>query len=336
MRFRLGELFCGGGGMVLGSSKAKLAEHGFDHAWIIDNNSDGCETIKKNGTVESDRIHVTDVRDINFNFLSRIDGLVFGFPCNDYSIVGQRRGIDGNYGELYQYGIQALKTLNPSFFIAENVSGIASSGNGRDFPRILYELSEAGKGYNVVPQLYRFEDYGIPQTRHRYIIVGIRKDLQTLFRHPLPSYKSLTAQQALSNIPANAFNHEYPTHNNVILERLKYIKPGENLHTSAEVPNHLRRKVVFNQPYRRIDPNKPSPTVLCGGGSTILYHWEEPRALTNREYARLQTFPDLYAFHGPRNSVQRQIGMAVPPFGARIIFSSVLRQMLELNNVTIG
>ena len=86
------------------------------------------------------------------------------------------------------------------------------------------------------------------------------------------------------------------------------------------------RGAKISQIYKRLDPDKPAYTVTgSGGGGTHIYHWEENRALTNRERARLQTFPDTYVFHGSKESVRKQIGMAVPCDGARIIFEAILK-----------
>ena len=82
----------------------------------------------------------------------------------------------------------------------------------------------------------------------------------------------------------------------------------------------------LSQIYKRLDPNKPAYTVTgSGGGGTHIYHYAEPRALTNRERARLQTFPDDFVFIGSKESVRRQIGMAVPCKGAQVIFEAVLK-----------
>lgn len=82
----------------------------------------------------------------------------------------------------------------------------------------------------------------------------------------------------------------------------------------------------ISQIYKRLDPEKPAYTVTgSGGGGTHIYHWSDPRALTNRERARLQTFPDDYIFEGSKESVRRQIGMAVPCQGAKIIFEAILK-----------
>ena len=119
-----------------------------------------------------------------------------------------------------------------------------------------------------------------------------------------------------------------------MIERLKHIKPGENAF-NADLPPSLRlnvRGAKISQIYKRLDPNKPAYTVTgSGGGGTHIYHWIEPRALTNRERARLQTFPDDFVFCGSKESVRKQIGMAVPPKGATVIFESILRTIAGIN-----
>ena len=139
-----------------------------------------------------------------------------------------------------------------------------------------------------------------------------------------------TSRNAIENppIPANAPNNEMPRQTKRVMERLSYIKPGQNAFT-ADIPEELQLHVKgakISQIYRRLDPDKPAYTVTgSGGGGTHMYHWSEPRALTNRERARLQTFPDDYVFMGSKESVRKQIGMAVPSRGARIIFEAILK-----------
>ena len=107
-----------------------------------------------------------------------------------------------------------------------------------------------------------------------------------------------------------------------------HILPGQNAF-NADLPEELKlnvRGAKISQIYKRLDPTKPAYTVTgSGGGGTHIYHWEEPRALTNRERARLQTFPDDYVFEGSKESVRKQIGMAVPCQGAKIIFEAILK-----------
>ena len=331
--FRLGELFCGAGGMALGASMAEQQGYRLEHVWATDIDVDSCRTIKANGVVKPKAVVTADVRSLDFTALPAIDGLLFGFPCNDFSAVGERRGINGKYGSLYTFGVKALNEMDPQFFVAENVSGLSSVNKNRDFKRILSELSNAGRGYRVVENLYKFEEYGIPQRRHRYVIVGFRNDLGIDFRHPTPNCRRKTAREALEGIPDDAPNNERTMQSHRVVERLKLIKPGQNAFT-ADLPPHLRLNMrsgaTISQIYRRLLPDQPAYTVTgSGGGGTHMYHWEEPRALTNRERARLQTFPDWYEFKGGKESVRRQIGMAVPPAGARIIFEGVLEELVK-------
>ena len=129
-------------------------------------------------------------------------------------------------------------------------------------------------------------------------------------------------------IPSNALNNEPTKQSPIVVERLKHIKPGENAFT-ANLPEALQLNIKgarISQIYKRLDPEKPAYTVTgSGGGGTHIYHWSEPRALTNRERARLQTFPDSYEFVGSKESVRKQIGMAVPCRGAKIIFEAILK-----------
>ena len=135
-------------------------------------------------------------------------------------------------------------------------------------------------------------------------------------------------------IPANAANNEVTKQSDTVVRRLQYIKPGENAF-NADLPDELKLNVTgakISQIYKRLDPDKPAYTVTgSGGGGTHIYHWAEPRALTNRERARLQTFPDSYVFSGSKESVRRQIGMAVPCNGARIIFEAILNSFAGID-----
>ena len=247
-------------------------------------------------------------------------------------------GIKGKFGPLYSYGVELIDRYHPNWFIAENVGGIRSSNEGKTFLKILKDLENAGKGYNLTVHKYKFEDYGIPQARHRIIIVGIKKELNLKFKVPKPNYKTMTSKEALSNIPANAHNNELTKNSKQVIERLKYIKPGKSAFNS-NIPKHLQLNVKgakISQIYKRLDPNKPSYTVTgSGGGGTHVYHWKENRALTNRERARLQTFPDNFIFSGSKEDVRKQIGMSVPVKGAKIIFDSILKTFARMDYPSI-
>ncbi len=344
MEYRLGELFCGPGGIAYGAMQAQSidGQHSIVHAWANDYDKDTCDTYRNNICPEHpETVHNEDIRKFDIDKLTPIDALAFGFPCNDYSVVGEQKGMKGIYGPLYSYGVKALKKFRPMWFLAENVGGLRNSNDGKDFAKILDELRKAG--YVITPHLYKFEQYGVPQARHRLIIIGIRNDLNVTYKVPSPlPYSEIdnTCRTAIEvpPIPEDAFNNERTKQSDTVIERLGYIKPGENAFT-ADMPEELRLKVSgakISQIYKRLDPNKPAYTVTgSGGGGTHIYHWEEPRALTNRERARLQTFPDHYEFSGSKESVRKQIGMAVPCRGAQIIFEAVLNSFAGIEYESI-
>ena len=334
MLFKLGELFCGPGGIGYAAKTAAVENINFkiSHAWATDYDKDTCKTYESNIAEKSGTVVCEDIRRMNLLKLldiSAIDALAFGFPCNDFSIVGKQKGMDGVYGPLYSFGIKALKEFKPKWFFAENVGGLRNTNDGRALAVILDEMYEAG--YSIYPHLYKFEEYGIPQSRHRIIIIGIREDIEVVYKVPATtSYSIKTCREAIENPPIKEDDpdHIFTNQSKTVVERLKYIKPGENAF-NAVIPKNLQLNVKgtrISQIYKRLDPKKPSYTVTgSGGGGTHVYHWKENRALTNRERARLQTFPDDFRFTGSRESVRKQIGMAVPVEGARIIFEAVLR-----------
>lgn len=334
MIYRLGELFCGPGGIAWGAVHADIGdpEYGIVHQWANDYDASTCETYTENICKNAPQtVYHEDIRRLNMDKLAPIDALAFGFPCNDYSVVGEQKGMDGVYGPLYSYGVKALKKFEPDWFLAENVGGLRNANEGKAFTKILAELR--GAGYEITPHLYKFEEYGIPQARHRIIIVGIKNGIDVTYHVPSPApYANIdnSCKTALEvpPIPKNAPNNERTRQSPIVVERLKHILPGQNAFT-ADLPDELKLNIKgarISQIYKRLEPNKPSYTVTgSGGGGTHIYHWSEPRALTNRERARLQTFPDTFVFKGSKESVRKQIGMAVPCQGAKIIFEAILK-----------
>lgn len=337
--YRLGELFCGPGGIAWGAMKAQLS-HGrrayrIEHVWANDYDSDTCATYVRNICPDHpETVFCQDVRELHIDNLPPIDIFAYGFPCNDFSIVGEKKGIHGTFGPLYTYGVEVINIFKPICFIAENVGGLTSANEGAAFRRILSDLRSAGRGYNLTTHLYKFEQYGVPQTRHRIVIVGIEKSLGRHFRVPKPTtlQNPVTARTALTAppIPAGVENNERTSQSKRVIERLEYTRPGENA-WNACLPAHLMLNVKntrLSHIYRRLHPDRPSYTITgSGGGGTHGYHWSEPRALTNRERARLQTFPDDFVFHGSKESVRKQIGMAVSPKMAEVIFNAVLKTL---------
>lgn len=377
MKFKLGELFCGPGGLALGAGLAEPAfsksgqKFSITHVWGVDKDSVAIDSYKHNVAavyggigICQDAVQFCEKEIDNYR---RITALAFGFPCNDFSLVGEQKGVNGQYGELYKAGIEALNKMRPYWFIAENVSGIHSANQGEAFKIILNALKKSGgKGYKLTAHLYKFEQYGVPQYRHRFIIVGIRNDKKLTFRVPSPTHgfngtPLISARAAFDAINRDADNTEFTRQSPRIVQRLQFTPPWENawfLDRLLEMARKERQTIIQNLPwyekelagysdkqmcqmiddarlrctkarmshiYRRLHPDLPSYTVTgSGGGGTHVYHWEEHRALTNRERARLQGFPDEFKFQGTKEQVRKQIGMAVPPIGAKIIFEAIL------------
>jgi len=340
----LGELYSGPGGIGLGAAMAEVDTDSqrwiTEPRWTNDYCADTCKTWENNvlkyereqksfkGDVD---VIAGDVRELDIEGLAQVDGLMFGFPCNDFSLVGEKKGFDGDFGPLYSYGVKVLqKKEKPSWFIAENVGGITSSNEGNAFTKILSDLRTAG--YSITVHKYKLEQYGIPQARHRVIIVGFRNDLDLKFQVPATLDFTITSGEALNKpLPPNTMNTELTKQSARVVERLSYIDPGENCWNAKRLPDHLKLNVAntkLSHIYKKIDPNKPSYTVTgSGGGGTHMYHWAENRALTNRERARLQTFPDWFEFCGSKESVRKQIGMAIPVEASKLIVEAVLKTL---------
>ena len=347
IKFKLGEFFCGPGGLGYGASLAKVSnkktnkEYLVEHAWASDYDKDSCDTYKLN--VKPKNIYCMPVEeffpkiDQGVIKLEKFNAFAYGFPCNDFSNVGEQKGLKGKYGPLYSYGVEIMNRYKPDWFIAENVGGIRSANEGSAFKKILDELQNSGDGYNLTTNLYKFEEYGIPQSRHRVVIVGFNKKIygsNFYFKVPKPNMNLKTAKDALAK-PINPKdpNHIFTKNSQQVIDRLSFIKPGQNAF-NAKLPKHLELNVKgarLSQIYKRLDPNKPAYTITgSGGGGTHVYHWSEPRALTNRERARLQTFPDNFIFLGNKESQRKQIGMAVPVNGAKIIVEAILKSVADV------
>jgi len=382
MTFLLGELFCGPGGLAYGAALAghrpiiNSAGEAFSivHLWGVDKDQDAIETYNRNiaepfggeGIAADALCFAKKLSPAH----ARINALAFGFPCNDFSMVGEQKGIHGEFGELYRTGIEVISQTDPLWFVAENVSGINSANQGAVLKKILGEMASAGRGYTLTANLYKFEEYGVPQYRHRFIIVGIRRDLGLKFRVPKPQLTEenfVSVGKALEGLTPTAANMTFQRVSPTVVKRLKLTPPWHNawyLDNLQAMSPCERRKILskaewyerdlamlsdeeiaamlneaqlhctaarMSHIYKRLQKDRPSYTITgSGGGGTHGYHWAEHRPLTNRERARIQTFPDDFVFEGTSEKVRKQIGMAVPPLGAKIIFDAILRTFAKM------
>jgi len=320
---KLISLFSGCGGMDLPFHKA-----GFEVVWAIDSNKYACETFKRNISPLILNDSIEKINDIKQE-VPDADLIIGGFPCQDFSLIWKRYGLDVDRGNLYTYFREFVKQKQPKAFVAENVKGLLSANNSQAIKRIIADFENIEPGYLVKPKLYNFAEYGVPQFRQRVLLVGIQMETGFNFVHPQPEYGGdrqpyQTASQALEGVEEVPYNNELLKIHPKTKQRLDQIKPGGNF---SDIPRNspLYVKGLISHVYRRLDPNQPSSTIIAGGGGgTWGYHYKEPRALTNRERARLQSFPDDFVFEGSITEVRRQIGNAVPPQGIAAVVESLI------------
>ena len=319
---RLISLFSGCGGMDVPFHKA-----GFKVVWAIDSNKYACKTFSRN---IADVIINDSIENIDIAQVPEAEICIGGFPCQDFSLIWKRPGLEGTRGNLYTYFLDFVNKKKPKAFVAENVKGLLSANNYQAIKQIISDFESIAPGYLVKPKLYNFADYGVPQFRQRVLLVGIRMDTGFNFVHPQPEYGQnrkkpyRTAGEALKNVEAVLDNNKHHKIQTRTVEILNRIQPGGNF---ADIPKDSPYYVkgMISHVYRRIHPDKPSSTIIAGGGGgTWGYHYLEPRSLTNRERARLQTFPDDFVFEGSTTEVRRQIGNAVPPQGIAAVVESLI------------
>lgn len=286
-------LFSGAGGLDLGFIKA-----GHEILWANDLYKDAVDTYKKN---IGDHIVCEDICHVEAKDIPDCDIVIGGFPCQGFSVANTKRHEDDERNVLYKQLIRVISSKKPKFFLAENVKGILSIGKGQVFKMILDDFRSIG--YKVKYKVLNAADYGVPQTRMRVIIVGVRNDIDFEYQYPEPTNckngsnslpKWISVTEALQDIPDPDVKNDLPNH-----EYSKY-------------------KLAFNGyiGHRPLDPDLPAPTVTARGddkgGVVILPHPSAERRMSCRELAAIQSFPLDYEFQGNRSSVYRQIGNAVP------------------------
>lgn len=304
---RIISLFSGAGGLDLG-----LIQAGHQVVWANDIDPDATETYAKN---IGKHIICADIKDIDIKTLpSDIDVVVGGFPCQGFSQANLKRTIDDKRNLLYKFFYKAIKEKQPKFFIAENVKGILSLGNGEVIKHIIADFENAG--FTISINLVHMADYGVPQIRQRVIIIGQQKDLgrEMLFHFPQRTNGRNGVPKPWVSIES-ALRH-YPEPN----QKNNYL-------------NHIcsSYKVEYRNftGHRATNPNKPSPTILARGngkgGVCAIPHYNGKRRLTIRESASVQTFPETFEFAGKMNSCYRQIGNAVPVKFAFLLGQELMR-----------
>lgn len=310
--YNLISLFCGGGGLDLGLSFA-----GFDTRVASDVAPSFVDSVVSNlphaVPCEEDALQLSKEKLCKLAKTSSIDLVAAGPPCQSFSILGQRGALDDPRGKLALKYFDLIAEIRPKAFLFENVPGLLTVNKGEDWRRLAAHAKEKTGYYLHVARLNAV-NFGIPQIRERVIMVGFQKDVHFEFpRVPSgPSAAGIIAtlaerqgegvpsSWALKNVD-NLPNHDIRPHGPRVRQRYQNIAPG-----SRDRTDHTDR----------IDPDRPSGTVLVGsggGGGRPHIHPTEPRVITVREAARLQSFPDWYVFQGTFTAQYRQVGNAVPP-----------------------
>jgi DNA (cytosine-5)-methyltransferase 1 len=300
---RVVSLFSGAGGLDLGF---KMAGHKI--VWANDLFKDAVDTYIEN---IGNHIVYEDVTNIDAKKIPDCEIIIGGFPCQGFSVANTKRNEQDERNVLYKHFVRLIKDKKPMFFLAENVKGILSLGKGKVIEMIINDFTSLG--YKVKKTVLNSANYGVPQTRQRVIIVGVREDIDFEYQYPRPSHDS----EGKNNLS-------------------KWVSVGEILKNIPEpdIPNSLynheysKYKLKFNGyiGHREIDSEKPAPTVTARGddkgGVVVLHHPNNHRRMSCRELALVQSFPIDYKFCGTRSSIYRQIGNAVPPLLAYALGTS--------------
>lgn len=311
--FTMSSLFADAGGLDIGFENS-----GFKTIWANDIDKDACNTHRlwSNATVVC-----ADIGKIDYSDIPNSDIIAGGFPCQGFSLAGPRK-IDDARNALYKYFVKLVEVKQPYIFVAENVKGILTLGDGAIIEAIIEDFSS--RGYNVFPNLVNAANYGVPQDRWRVIMIGFRKDLGvTHYEFPQHFDKKVTLLEALRDIPEpktgdvcqGAFSSRYMSRNrkrkwNEVSYTIPAMSKQVTLHPSSP------------------DMKKIGDDCWTFGGES------ETRRFSWQEAAAIQTFPRNMTFAGNLTSKYKQIGNAVPVKLAEVIandIGNILRNCLSSN-----
>ncbi|MFB5155086.1 DNA cytosine methyltransferase [Streptococcus salivarius] len=275
------------------------------------------------------------------SLVPEIDIVLGGFPCQTFSYSGKRKGLSDPRGQLYLQMIRIINHYKPKMFVAENVDGIRNSRKnqaGEDIDKSALDviLEDFEKhGYEVQYKVLNAADYGVPQTRRRVIILGLRNDLGTTSDVFYPQIKFdatgektgspwKTSFDGIDDIWDQINNPAYPNHTSKDISRAKFY-PGKKMQGNNKIPKNRPAPTIRAEHHGNIEAHYRS---LDGYDSEDMDGW---RRLSVRECARLQSFPDSFIFTSSASSAYKAIGNAVPPVMAWHIARAVFHTLKNLN-----
>lgn len=277
---------------------------------------------------------------------TKIHAVVGGPPCQGFSTVGLGDP-DDMRNKLFLEFLRLVRVTDPIFVVIENVTGLLAQKNEPTLKAIFKKFADLG--YQMDVQVMSSQNYGVPEKRRRTILIGTKLDVQITF--PKFSHDTIMAKtyrpavtvgEALSDLQdknGEVHNHDFQwaeVKSKIELKRLKRIPEGKGIRYKKDELAYLTpslrlgvdwekmRENRFRQAkYQRLDRKAPSPTIMTHRHS--YFHPVEHRYLTQREAAKIQSFPNDFVFCGPISAQWRQIGNAVPPLMAKAIGKALLK-----------
>lgn len=335
-KYSVVELFAGAGGLALG-----LEQAGFHDVGLVEKDKSSCETLRINrprwNVIEEDIVKVAEkgIKTFLPADVYEIDLLSGGYPCQTFSHAGKRAGLADTRGTMFYYYAKILEELQPKMFLAENVRGLVTHNKGATLTTMIEVFSSLG--YIVKWKVLKAVDYNVAQKRERIMIVGVRKDLPYCneYLFPQPYETKIVLKDVLHDVPLSAG----ATYSEAKKKVLDLVPPGGYW---KDLPTDVAKKYLGKSFYagggktgmaKRLSWDEPSLTLTCSPvqKQTERCHPDQTRPLTVREYARIQSFPDEWAFSGSTTNNYRQIGNAVPVNLARAVGLSIVA-CLDLNN----
>lgn len=313
------ELFSGAGGLALG-----LEQAGFSHILLSEIDKTACSTLQSNRP--NWNVIQGDVSLIDFSSY-KADLVAGGFPCQSFSTAGKHLGFEDARGTLFFEFARAVKEIQPTVCLGENVKGLLQHDKGNTIQGMVSVLEQLG--YNIQYKLLNAVNYGVPQKRERVFIVGVRNNIT--FNFPTSSLKLFTVKHALDGVPSSP-GKTYTENKKQVMD---LVPPGGNWRSlPVEVQKSYMKKSYYNGGgntgiARRVSWDEACPTLTCDPAQkmTERCHPSETRPFTTREYARIQTFPDDWQFMGSMASQYHQIGNAVPVHLAKAIGQAIIESL---------
>lgn len=328
--FTIVSLFSGCGGKDLGFLGnfnifgKHYEKNNYKIIWANDISKHACDTYRHNFKHD---IICDNIKNIDINTIPKADIVIGGFPCQDFSTAGLRKGLIVERGQLYLEMKKVIEHCKPLAFVAENVEGLTNiNGNNETIELIKKDFTKCG--YDVTYNLFNAADYGVPQTRKRVFIIGIRKDMNKTICFPEPVRNQfsktkpwLTSKEAIDDLWGKLDDPSIFNHTTRDVSGAKFYegkKMQGNCRISADKPSVTIRAEHHGNIEGHYRTNKPdNPSDITG--------W---RRLSVRECARIQTFPDSFRFKGAATYTYKQIGNAVPPvlgwYIARAVYFSLI------------